>query len=201
MVNGWLLVDWWVVAEPFLDGCCVVVKQVVDGRLLGSCQAIAGLLYIGCWMTSLLFKAIEKHLKLCPPSLRKAKGLHTDATLRFTLKASVKAALYRIVTTFGQHLRYYCYLSSIIIISHNFLFFCFYNYGYIFLCGWLIKEILKWIHPLLDIMLSLFVIFWNSLPVYTYISYIVYSPDAIYISLTLITFLSLCSTYYLITAL
>jgi len=60
-----------------------------------------------------MLEAIDRHLKLCPIALRRPRGVlslgpgateQLDVVLRFALKASIKSAIYRIVTTFHRHL-------------------------------------------------------------------------------------------------
>jgi nucleoporin NDC1 len=57
-----------------------------------------------------MLEAVDKHLKLCPISLRRPRLLSVgsaeqlDVVLRFALRASIKSAIYRIVATFRHHL-------------------------------------------------------------------------------------------------
>ncbi|KAK2176429.1 hypothetical protein NP493_663g03001 [Ridgeia piscesae] len=55
-----------------------------------------------------LYEAVEKHFKVAvSPIYRtpRALGPQSDLTLRHALRASLRTAIYRIVTTFGKHLR------------------------------------------------------------------------------------------------
>ncbi|KAI0223440.1 Nucleoporin NDC1 [Lamellibrachia satsuma] len=54
-----------------------------------------------------LYEAVEKHFKVAVTTSHKnprALGPHSDVTLRHALRATLRTAIYRIVTTFGKHL-------------------------------------------------------------------------------------------------
>jgi len=57
---------------------------------------------------------LERHLRLCPVAVRRSRGFtsqptatssHHDILLRSALKSTLKSAIYRIVSTFQQHLK------------------------------------------------------------------------------------------------
>jgi len=70
--------------------------------------------YVSCACMSGV-QTLERHLRLCPVTVRRPRVFtshmtsairHRDILLRSTLKSAIKSAVYRIVVTFHEHLKY-----------------------------------------------------------------------------------------------
>lgn len=85
-----------------------------EGEIQNTSKSLQWFLFcfysIGFQMRTFLFQAVDRHFKLPHASSKPGKtscslGDSSYKTLRFALRAALKTAIYRITTTFGDHLQ------------------------------------------------------------------------------------------------
>lgn len=93
---------WWVVTHT--------EAQDTAGQMWGKQSAAVSLKHVHADKSPPRLQAVDRHFKLPHASSKPVRstssmGDSTYKTLRFALRATLKTAIYRITTTFGDHLK------------------------------------------------------------------------------------------------